>query len=226
MSEMVTIESAAGQVSCYVATPEAAEDAAPGVLVLHAWWGLTDHFKRVCDRLASQGYVALAPDLFNGETADTPERAEELVKSSVAKDCFARVSAALKHLKGLAPGKTGLVGFSFGSAYAVWIAAVQPQDVDAVVPFYTDTDDDVYSVKAPMQWHFAETDEFVPDEWREQFRQHITKSGRRDVEMHIYPGTQHAFFNDDRPEVYAPEAARQAWDRTLALLRARLAAPR
>jgi carboxymethylenebutenolidase len=216
MNELVRIESEAGPVACYVARPSGSGRA--GVLVLHAWWGLTDHFKRVCDRLASHGYVALAPDFFRGETAETPERAEQLAQGASEVDCSAITEAALNRLKELAPSKTGVVGFSFGSYWALWIAAKRPDDVDAVVPFYTDTDADVVAIPTPMQWHFAEKDEFVPDEWVEELRRRLTKSGRGDVETHVYPGTAHAFFNTSRPEAYKPEEAELAWERMLGFL--------
>ena len=214
MSEQLTIESAAGPVTCYVAKPSAA--AGPGVLVLHAWWGLTDHFKGVCDRLASHGYVALAPDLFKGQTAGTPDRAEQLVQGANAKEVFGMVQAALARLKALTTGKTGIVAFSFGSYYAVWVAEERPEDVHAVVPFYTDHDRDVSEVTAAQQWHFAENDEFVPDEWRERFRQEVQQLNRADIELYVYAGTEHAFFNVSRPEAYKKEAAELAWERMLA----------
>ena len=205
----------AGPVACYVAQPVSGGGRIPGVLVLHAWWGLTDHFKRVCDRLASHGYVAMATDFFSGETAETPERAKQLAQGASDADCSAITEAALNRLKELAAGKTGVVGFSFGSYLAVWIASKRPGDVDAVVPFYTDTDADVVAIPTPMQWHFAEKDDFVPDEWVEELRRKLTESGRVDVETHIYPGTEHAFFNVSRPEAYKKEAAELAWERML-----------
>jgi carboxymethylenebutenolidase len=125
------------------------------------------------------------------------------------------MEAALNRLKELAPGKTGVVGFSFGSYLAVWIASKRPGDVDAVVPFYTDTDADVVAIPTPMQWHFAEKDDFVPNEWVEELRLKLTESGRDDVETHVYPGTEHAFFNVSRPEAYKKEAAELAWERML-----------
>src|SRR5688572_7125753 len=106
MGEMTRIESSAGQTACYVALPDGSEGGAkpgsPGVLVLHAWWGLTDHFKGVCDRLGKNGYVAVAPDMFGGETADTPERAKQLVQGADSDACLAIVKAALGQLKSLA----------------------------------------------------------------------------------------------------------------------------
>jgi carboxymethylenebutenolidase len=216
MSERLTIESAAGPVTCYVAQPSGPGAGGPGVLVLHAWWGLTDHFKRVCDRLASNGYVALAPDLFRGQTAETPERAEQLVHGADGRECFAMVSAALARLKERASGKTGVVGFSFGGYFVVQVALEQPGEVAAIVPFYTDHDLDVSAVPAAQQWHFAEKDEFVPHEWRTDFEQTVAALGRSDVELYVYPGTEHAFFNVSRHEAYKKEAAELAWERMLA----------
>ena len=220
MSEQSTIESAAGQTACYVARPQGT--AGPGVLVLHAWWGLTHHFKRVCDRLEAHGYVALAPDMFKGETAETPERAKQLAQGANDEDLNAIVNAALTRLKEIAPGKTGIVGFSFGSYLAVWVASERPSEVAAVVPFYTDTDADIAAIPVPMQWHFAEKDDFVPDEWVDGLRQSVAASGRNDIELHVYPGTEHAFFNTSRPEAYKQEAAELAWQRMLGFFAAHL----
>ena len=219
MGESVTIESAAGPAAGYLARPGGPPRAGvPGVLVLHAWWGLTDHFKRVCDRLAAHGYVALAPDFFGSETAETPERAQELADGASVETCFEIADAALTRLKELAPGKGGVVGFSFGSYFAVWLATKRPGEVAAVVPFYTDTDADVPAVMAPMQWHFAEKDDFVSDEWVKELQQKVVAAGRKDIELHSYPGTEHAFFNASRREAYKPEAAELAWSRMLRFL--------
>ena len=223
MGEHLTIESAAGPAVAYLARPDgAARVGAPGILVLHAWWGLTDHFKRVCDRLASHGYVALAPDFFRGETAETPERAKQLAQGADDTDLYAITEAALTRLKALAPGKSGVVGFSFGSYLAVWLASKRPGEVGAVVPFYTDTDADVAAIPVAMQWHFAEKDDFVADEWVAELRQKLTAAGRNDVETYDYPATEHAFFNASRPEAYQPAAAELAWQRMLEFFEQRL----
>src|SRR5687768_10233683 len=189
MGEQLTIDSSAGPVACYVAHPASPAAGGPGVLVLHAWWGLTDHFKGVCDRLATHGYLALAPDMLGGQTADTPEGAKQLVQAADGDECFTKVKAALDRLKTLAPGKTGVVGFSFGGYFVIWLAIERPGDVHAIVPFYTDHDLDVAKVSAAQQWHFADKDEFVPDEWLSQFRTELTGLGRSDVELYDYPGT-------------------------------------
>ena len=133
------------------------------------------------------------------------------------------VQAAVDRLKTLAPGKTGVVGFSFGGYFVIWLAIERPGDVHAIVPFYADHDLDIAKVSAAQQWHFADKDDFVPDEWLARFREEVAALGRDDVELYNYPGTEHAFFNVSRPEAYKKEAAELAWERLLAFFERYLA---
>ena len=237
---MIQLDSSAGRVDCYVARPPrgaggattsrgtsgaggaatATAANASGVLLLHAWWGLTDHFKRVCARLAAEGFVALAPDLHRGQTAETPERAKELVGSVPDDERMAIVGAAVNHLKTVTGGKVGLLAFSMGAAYGTWLSAERPDAVQALVLFYGGEDWMVDKLRAPVQWHFAETDEFVSTE---NVRALERQAHERGWEVYVYPGTEHAFFNTSRPEAYKPEAAALAWERLLGFYRRYLA---
>ncbi len=215
-------------ISAYLAVPEGGSG--PGVLVLHAWWGLTDVFKRVCDRLAEAGFVALAPDLYHGKTTTAVEEAEAL-GAALDQDVerwrgdiagamqFLRQHDAT-HLAG-GRGKLAFVGFSLGDAYALDMSVTLADQIAAVVVFYGSYPGlDYRSAKAAYLCHFAQDDPFEPAESVAQMEQELQAAGRP-VTVYTYPGTTHWFFEDNRPE-YDAEAARLAWERTIAFLHERL----
>ena len=214
----------AGQ--AYVVVPDSGSG--PGVLVLHGWWGLTPFFRRVCDRLADAGFVALAPDLHGGgRTAATPDEAEALLASTNPNETAQLVVSSLSALRSL-PVTTdqplAIVGFSMGASWAMWAATRMAPDIGAVVNFYGAQDIDFQGSAAAYLGHFAEHDEFVSDDERVEMEAHLRLLGL-DVEFHDYPGTGHWFFEDDHPAAYVPGAADLAWERTLAFLQQRLAPP-
>jgi carboxymethylenebutenolidase len=201
-----------------------AENGGPGVLVLHAWWGLNPFFKSLCDRLAAAGFVALAPDMFGGRVAQTVEEAEELVALGDAGPTPQIVRAAADTLLGL-PGRTGeklgVVAFSFGAWYAAQLAAEAPDEVGAVVLYYGVVDADFAASRAAYLGHFGELDEWEPLEGVQALEEAIRAAGR-DVTIHLYPEVGHWFVEADRPDAYAPEAAEVAWERTVGFLREQL----
>jgi carboxymethylenebutenolidase len=196
----------------------------PGVLVLHAWWGLTPMFAGACDRLAAAGFVALAPDLFGGRTAATIPDAERLADGSYPATVQAAALAALDRLRGdpaVADGPLGVVGFSFGAAWALELGARRPDEVAAVVAFYGTWDGpDFAASRAAYLGHFAEHDDFEPLAGVRALEETIRAAGR-EATFHAYPGARHWFVEPDRPE-YDAAAADLAWERTLAFLRERL----
>jgi len=203
----------------------AAAGGGPGVLVLHAWWGLTPMFTRLCDRLSGAGFTALAPDLFQGRTASTIEEAEALGKDRDGAAMEAAAEAGLKRLLAhpgvRAPRGVGAIGFSLGAEYAGLLSANHPADVAAVVLFYGATLPDFTQARAAYQGHFAENDEWESPEWIQKMEDAMRAAGR-EVTLHQYPGAGHWFFEDDRPEAFQPEAAALAWERTIDFLRERL----
>ena len=211
--------------TAYVVAPESGSG--PGVLVLHAWWGLTPFFRSVCDRLADAGFVALAPDLFAGETAETPDAARALLAGADASAMVALVESSLQVLRGLPAtpqGPVGVVGFSMGASLALRAAARTPDLMAAVVAFYGTTDVDFAPVTAAVQGHFAEFDEFEPEDDVNEMEAHLRLVGV-DVEVHRYPGAAHWFFEEDRAVAHSPADAAQAWDRTVAFLHRHLDPP-
>lgn len=207
----------------YVVVPDAGTG--PGVLVLHGWWGLTPFFRRVCDRLADEGFVALAPDLHGeGRTADTPDEAEALLASTDPNRTAHLALSSLAALRGM-PATTarpvGLLGFSMGASWAMWLSARMASEVDAVAIFYGTQDIDFIDSRSAYLGHFAEHDELVDDNDRAEMEAHLKLLGRP-VEFHDYPGTGHWFFEDDRPAAHVPAAAELACDRTVTFLHQRL----
>ncbi len=209
----------------YLALPTGATGPAPGVLVLHAWWGLTDLFTSVCDRLADAGFVAFAPDLYDGPTATTIADAERLMRASDEARSRAVADAAVAYLRAhpaVHRGPIGATGFSMGAAWAFLLSALRPDDLAAVIAFYGTTEGvDFAAARAAYLGHFADQDQFEPLASVRVLEEEIRSAGR-DVTFHVYPGTTHWFFEDNRPDAYDAEAARLAWERTVAFLRHQL----
>ena len=209
-----------GAGTAYVVAPPGGAGG-PGVLVLHGWWGLTPFFRRVCDRLADSGFVALAPDLHGGDrTADTPDEAEALLASTdpnATAELVLSTAATLRSLPVTTDTPIGVVGFSMGASWAMWLATRATDAVGATTIFYGTQDIDFGAVTSPILGHFAEHDEFVSEDQRVEMQAHLRLLDK-DVEFHHYPGTGHWFFEDDRPAAYVPDAADQAWNRTVAFL--------
>lgn len=207
----------------YWAEPE--NGAGPGVLVLHAWWGLNDFFKNVCSQLARDGYLACAPDLYNGRVTGTPDEALRLVSQAdrpeIERHLCISAGQLLNHPAVTGPG-IGVVGFSLGAFNALKLA-VHPDlgFIRAVVLFYGTNPafqaQDYARSRAAFLGHFAEKDEFEPAEGVEKTLQEIQHAGRP-VQFYTYPGTRHWFAESDRVDVFNKEAAALAWDRTYSFL--------
>jgi len=221
---MMTFPVDGGTAPGYLALP--AGGRGPGVLVLHTWWGLTEPFRRVCDRLAEAGFVALAPDLYHGKTTDSIEEAKALgdaLDQDVRRwrgDIAGGVQELQRHAAAHGEesrAKVAFVGFSLGGSYALDMSVNLPDEVAAVVTFYVAwAEPEFRRAQAAYLCHFAEDDPFEQPEAAAQMEQAIRAAGRP-VTCYRYPGTRHWFFEDNRPE-YDAAAARLAWDRTLAFL--------
>lgn len=204
----------------FLALPPAG--AGPGVLVLHAWWGMNDTIKQLCTRLAQEGFVAFAPDLYHGKVATTREDAKAFGSEVDGKylESQKEVAAAARFLSeraGQPDGKIAVIGFSMGAYYAMELAAQDPEHVHAVVLFYGTAGGDWSKSQATYLGHFAGDDEFEPLAGVDELQQTLQNLGRP-VTFHVYPNMQHWFFEHDRPE-YDEDAARLAWERTLNFLK-------
>jgi carboxymethylenebutenolidase len=200
---------------------------APAVVVLQEWWGLVGHVTAVADRFASAGFTALAPDLYHGKQTTSPDEAGKLFMALNIAEAGKDVAGALRYLRGLdgvAPKRTGVVGFCMGGQLALFAAQEYPDLVDAVVDFYgihPRVTIDPSRLRAPILGHFATHDNSVPPAAGRALREQVVAAGGQ-MEIHEYDAG-HAFFNDARPQVYHAGAARLAWDRTIAFLTAHLA---
>lgn len=222
--ETINLSVGSGSAQAYLAAPE---EGGPGILLLHAWWGLNPFFKSLCDRLAAAGFVALAPDLAQGQVAETIEEAQEMEDSSDAELREQTTLAAADHLLALPNrrgAKIGVIGFSMGAWWSIQLALARPDEVTAVVlyygavpPAYTDYGKHT----AAFLGHFGELDEWEPLDAVQEMEQAMHAAGR-DAAIHVYPGTAHWFVEENRPDVYDPEAAALAWERTLTFLRQQL----
>jgi carboxymethylenebutenolidase len=198
----------------YLALPGG--DAGPGILVLHAWWGLTDHVRGVCDELAGEGYVALAPDLFNGRVATEVDDAERGLAEADADELAHLTRSSLATLQSLPhtpDGPVGLLGWSMGASMALWLAARVPDAVVATAVYYGGQDIDMEDARSAFLGHYAEHDPYVDEDALVLLESELHLDGL-DVEFHRYPGTHHWFAEPDRPE-HDVHAATLAWDRTL-----------
>jgi carboxymethylenebutenolidase len=216
----IKLEVSGKSVNAYLAAPA---NGGPGILVLHAWWGLKPFFKQVCDQLAEHGFVAFAPDLYQGRVAHTIDEAKAFQAEFEQSDpdhMGAVVKAAQNYLSALYAGKpTGVMGFSMGAAWSMIVAANEPT-VSTVVLFYGAYAPDLSQMKAKVLGHFAEVDEWEPLDGVKAAEKDIQAAGL-DVTFHIYPGVGHWFVESDRPE-YDSAAASLAWDRTFEFLKKNL----
>lgn len=208
----------------YLALPPTT-DPAPAVLVLHAWWGLNAVFRQFCDRLAAEGFVVFAPDMYEGKIAETIEQAEELrnVIEPTYKDDLQKIGETIEALRQhpRANGKPiGVIGFSMGVFYGFAQLMKSPDQIGAAVAFYGSYATDFPAMKTAVMGHFAENDDYEPASEVQGFKDGL-KAGGVDATFYTYPGTGHWFFESDRP-VYNAEAAELAWERTVAFLKENL----
>lgn len=213
-SAAVSIESAAGVSEGYLVRPGGGR---PGIVVVQEWWGIVPHVKDVAARFAAQGYVALAPDLYHGTSTVDAEEASHLMEGldwGRAVDEIAGAARYLRDTEGC--DRVGIVGFCMGGALAVLAAA--RQGCDAFVSFYgfpPAAAGDLAGITAPGLIFFGEHEEYFSVPETEAFVARQRAAGR-EADLVLYPDAGHAFFNDDRPEVFTPHAANDAWRRTLA----------
>jgi len=214
----ITFDANGKPVKGYLALP--AESNAPGVIVLHAWWGLNSVFKSLCDKLASEGFVAFAPDLKNGKIARSIDEAKQQMPENELEQCYPVVIGATEFLRNqpeVRKGPLAVIGFSMGAAWALVLASERPQDIGKVVLFYGNYEGmDFSKIRADILGHFSDIDEWEPLEGVRATETAMQAVGLNPT-FHLYPNKKHWFFESDRPE-YDPEAAGLAWNRTLEFL--------
>lgn len=203
----------------------------PGIIVLQEWWGLSPELKTICDRLADEGFAALAPDLYHGELASHTEmdKAGQLMSSlppdRAARDMGGAVDYLLAH-DASTGSKVGVTGYCMGGMLSFLLAAQQGDKIGAVVPYYGfpqgDAEPDWSGLTAPVLGHMAENDDFFPPAAIEALAEKLRGMGK-DVTIHVYPGTGHAFASGHNAMGTADqEAGELAWSRSMEFLRGKL----
>jgi len=204
-----------GEAPGYLSVPDAGAEQAPGVVVLQEWWGLNDQICGVADRLSGAGYRALVPDLFRGRVTSDPDEAHHMMsgldwRGATSED----LRGAVQFLKDNGR-KVAVMGFCMGGALSV-MAAEQVPELDVAVCFYGIPPAEVADptkLRAPILFHFAQHDDWCTPDAVHALEGQVIDSG---VGFEIYRyDAQHGFFNEERPAVYEPVAARKAWRRSL-----------
>jgi carboxymethylenebutenolidase len=211
----------------YLALPEAESgQPLPGIIVIHEWWGLNENIRAMTERLAGEGYAALAVDLYLGRTADEPEGASLLMRELTGERerGWRNLRQAHDYLAGYleAPAVASL-GWCLGGRWALEAARALPDAIDAVVIYYGNMpseEEALAPLDMPILGLFAEEDAAVPLEGVFAFRDRLAELGKN-AHIEIYPGVDHAFANPSGGN-YHPETAEDAWQRTLAFLAAHL----
>ncbi|GAB1422286.1 dienelactone hydrolase family protein [Anaerolineales bacterium] len=193
------------------------------VLVLHAWWGLNETIKTFCSRLAAAGFVAFAPDLYQGALADQIEEAHKLSRQFSQKEAEInqQLDEAIQFLKGYSQSEEAgitVIGFSFGAYFALELSTTKPESIRSVIVFYGTGPRDFSASKSSYLGHFADQDEYEPQSEVDALRAALEQAGRP-AEIYQYANTGHWFFEADRSDAYQAEAAELAWERSLTFLK-------
>jgi carboxymethylenebutenolidase len=205
----------------YLALPPSGRG--PGLIVIQEWWGLVDHIKDLADRFAREGFVALAPDLYHGEKTKSPDQAGKLLMALNIAETGKDLRGAAQYLHDrpeVQPKKVAAAGFCMGGQLALYGGTAHPDLITAVVDFYgihPKVDPDVSKLSGPVLAHFGRRDKSVPEAAAKGLVDRIKAAGKS-VEAYFYDA-DHAFFNDQRPEVHDRESAQLAWRRTIEFLR-------
>jgi len=220
-TETVQFTNGKDMIDGYLALP-AGKGRFPAVLVIHEWWGLNDWIKGQTQKLAEQGYVALAVDLYRGQVATDPETAHELMRGVPQDLALSDMAGALNYLgkrDDVAKEHLGVIGWCWGGGQALELAIRQP-GLGAVVVNYgalpTDPNQ-LQQIFAPVLGNFGADDRGITPSDVHDFEKEMTSLHRR-VDIKIYPGAGHAFMNPNNQGGYRPEAAADAWQRTLNFL--------
>ena len=224
-SQMVSFPSNGKDAEGYLSLP--ASGRGPGVIVIQEWWGLNDNIKNIADRLAGEGYAALAPDLYHGKVTSEPDDAGKLMMSMKMDEAARDMAGAYDFLKSneACTGKVGSIGFCLGGRLSLYISTLRP--IDATVIYYgvmMGEQPDLTKLKGPVLGHYAGSDQWVPVEAVRALEKEIRDLGKQ-AELHVYEGTQHGFFNDREGVAggaYNADAAQQSWERTLAFYKTNL----
>jgi carboxymethylenebutenolidase len=226
MGEIIEFASNGSHGRGYIALPANGPDSSAGIIVLQEWWGLVEQIKRTCDRFADAGFTALAPDLYDGDTVplSEPDEAGRRMMAMEMDRAARDLSGAVDELKRrTGRDSVGVIGFCMGGGLALVLATQRPDAVKAVVAAYglipwPDAQPDYAKLDAAVLVHAGGQDDYFTPDAARALQAQLQQLGT-DVDVHIYPGVGHAFFNEDRPEVHHHESAELLWDRSVAFFR-------
>ncbi|NUP05333.1 MAG: dienelactone hydrolase family protein [Polyangiaceae bacterium] len=225
MTTKVEYQSESGQRATGELVLPPGEGRVGAVMVFHEWWGLNDHMRSIIEKIAAQGFLTLCLDLFDGTTTRDAAEAAKMLGALDWERAMDRAKGAFAYLKQhpRANGKVAALGFCMGGALT-FAAAVHVRGLSAVVPFYGLPGKDISeydAIDAPVLGHFAKRDDWVKPEAIDAIRERLLAQGKS-IKTEFYEA-DHAFVNDTRPEVYSPDNAKLALDRTFAFLKQHLA---
>lgn len=207
------------EISGYLARPEGVA-VTPGIIVIHEWWGLNDNIRMMTDKLAGEGYTALAVDLYKGKVAESPDSAGTYARSVDDDEALDNLTQAYGYLNEKQQADNiGVIGWCFGGAWSLNTALAHPQKIDATVIYYgrlvTDTEK-LKTLEMPVLGIFGEEDGGIPPQKVKEFESALNEVGVENS-IHIYEGAGHAFANPSGTR-YVEEAAEDAWQKTVRFL--------
>ena len=225
MGEIIEFPSNGGTATGYLASPS--EGTGVPLIVIQEWWGLVPHITDVCERFAAEGFLALAPDLYHGESTTEPDEAGKLMMALNMAQAAKDLSGAVDEVSGRADvDRVGITGFCMGGGLALVAATQRPDKIKACVPWYglipwPDAQPDWDRLAAVVLGHYAENDGFFTPAAAADLADDLRRRGK-EIEIVIHPGVDHAFFNDTRPEVYDAAESMAAWQQTIGFLHTEL----
>lgn len=207
------------EISGYLAQPEGATNA-PGIIVIHEWWGLNDNIRMMTDKLAGEGYTALAVDLYKGKVAESPDSAGTYARSVDDEEALNNLTQAYGYLNEKKGAENiGVIGWCFGGAWSLNTALAHPQKIDGAIIYYGRLVNDTEKLKSlemPVLGIFGEEDGGIPPQKVKEFESALNEAGVENS-IHIYDGAGHAFANPSGTR-YVEEAAEDAWQKTVRFL--------
>ncbi|MFZ6005193.1 MAG: dienelactone hydrolase family protein [Actinomycetota bacterium] len=226
MGEMIEFPSNGSTATGYLASPPSG--LGTPLIVIQEWWGLVPHITEVCERFAAEGFLALAPDLYHGQSTTEPDEAGKLMMALNMAQAARDLSGAVDEVADRAASdRVGITGFCMGGGLALVAATQRPDKIKACVPWYglipwPDAQPSWDRLDAAVLGHYAENDGFFSPAAAHELENDLRGRGK-DVTIVIHPGVDHAFFNDTRPEVYDATESLAAWQQTIGFLRTELA---
>jgi len=192
------------------------KDNAPGVILIHEWWGLNDNMQATAEKLGTQGYNVLAVDLYNGTVAETSSEARELVTQVDQEEALENIEAAQRYLESQGSSTVASLGFCFGGGQSMQFAVAQ-NNPDASIIFYGDpieNETQIQQIEQPLLGIFGQNDTTIPLENVERLQSNLQGENQS---IHVYDDANHAFANPSGDR-FNEEAATDAWQKTLQFL--------